>query len=285
MTYLRSIIPAVLICLTFFTGCDPVKKDDSTTTLAATPISHSDTTSVPQKVSMVISSIPFPTNIFDSLHYVHAQYQNTIANPVDNLSKYSQSNAEAINLGIYGADLSYVISFEQFQQVGGYMKATKYLADKAGVPMAFTQDVIERCQKNSNNKDSLTKLVFGSYVIIDRALKSDQRKATEVLVLAGGWIEGLYITTQSLQTLSAVTDRQGGYNVLIDQKKYLDILLNQLDLISDSPYCQDISTGLHEIRGVFNNIDGNTINNMVIQNLAEKSGALRTKIISGSNTK
>ena len=283
MTYLRSILPLALICLTLFSGCDSGKKDDTSATLVTTSVSHTDTASVPQKVSMVISSIPFPTNIFDSLHYVHAQYQNTVVNPVDNFSKYSQSNSQAINLGIYGADLSYVISFEQFQQVGSYMKATKYLADKTGVPMAFTQDVIERCQKNSNNKDSLTKIVFGSYVIIDKTLKSDQRKATEALVLAGGWIEGLYITTQSLQTLSAVTDRQGGYNVLMNQKKYLDFLLNQLDLISDSPYCQQISTGLHEIRGVFNNIDGTSINNMVIQSLAEKSNALRTLIISGSN--
>lgn len=282
MKHTLSLLFTAITGAILISSCGQEKKSDTDTQLTVNiPATHTDTTSRPTKVSMVISSIPFPTNIFDSLHYIHASFQGNFANAVENMAKYSQSNDEAINLGMYGADLSYVISFEQFQQVGSYMKATKYLADKAGVPMAFTQDVIERCQKNSNNKDSLTKLVFSSYVIIDNTLKSDQRKSTETLVLAGGWIEGLYITTQSMQNLSAIVDKQGGYNIIMGQKKYLDVLLNQLDLISDNTYCQSISTGLHEIRGIFNNMDEVKINDEAVHNLTEKLSILRSKIVNG----
>jgi hypothetical protein len=263
-------------------GCNSAKTTDNNDNLPPV-ITHSDTALKTQKVSMVISNIPFPTNILDTFHYVHATYQSGFANPADNVSLYSDGNTQAINLGIYGADLSYVISFEQFQQVGVYMKATKYLADKTGVPMAFTENVIERCQKNANNKDSLTRIVYGSYGIIDNELKNDKRVATEVLVLTGGWIEGLYLSTQSMQTLSAATDRQGGYNIIMEQKKYLDILLNQLDVISDSPYCQSISTSLHEIRGIFNNVKDTSINEDVIKSLKEKVENLRARITKGGN--
>jgi|GEM_PF-1299061 hypothetical protein len=286
MMMTRYIMIAGLIGGITISGCNSGKSTDTTTNSDVPPpatVPHTDTVGVSQKVSMVISSIPFPTNIFDSLHYVHGQYQNNMTNPTDNASTYSQSNAQAINLGIYGADLSYVISFEQFNQVGAYMKATKYLADKVGVPMAFTEDVIERCQKNSNNRDSLTRIVYSSYGVIDQKLKDDKRKSTEVLVLAGGWLEGLYITTESFSTISAVTDRQGAYNILMDQKRYLDLLLNQLDLISDSPYCTDISTGLHDIRSVYNNAVGTSMSNGVIQSLAEKAANLRARIIKGGS--
>jgi hypothetical protein len=283
MTTPKNIILSILVgFVTLIAGCNSAKTNDDTTNLP--PVTtRNDTALSTQKVSMVISNIPFPTNILDTFHYVHATYQSNFANPANNVSLYSSGNAQAINLGIYGADLCYVISFEQFQQVGVYMKATKSLADKTGVPMAFTENIIERCQKNSNNKDSLTRIVYGSYGIIDKSLRDDKRMATEVLVLTGGWIEGLYLSTESMQTLTSEIDRQGGYTIIMEQKKYLDILLNQLDIISDSPYCQSISTSLHEIRAIFNNVKSSAINEDVIKSLKEKIESLRASITKGGN--
>ncbi len=283
MKKIKDIVIACIMGSVIVGGCNSGKTTDSADEVVQRVAARSDTASAPQKVSMVISSIPFPISILDTLHFVHAKYQSTLANPVENSSLYSQSNSQAINLGIYGADLSYVISFEQFGQVGKYMKATKYLADKTGVPMAFTEDIIARCEKNSNNKDSLTVIVYGSYSLIDRTLKSDKRKATEALVLAGGWVEALYLTTQSMEALISPTDRQGGYYIILEQSKYLDVLLNQLDLVTDSPYCQDISTGLHEIRSVYNNVTSSNINDEVIKTLKEKVENLRARITKGGN--
>src|SRR5581483_6983198 len=106
-----------------------------------------DTSAPTRKVSVIISSIPFPSAILDTLHTVNGKFQADLPNASDNVNLYSESNAQAANLGIYGADLAYVISYEQFQSVGVYMKATKYLADNIGIPLAFTQSVIERCEK------------------------------------------------------------------------------------------------------------------------------------------
>lgn len=245
---------------------------------------HKDTVMTMKKSDMVIDSIPFPTNILDTLHYIHANYQGGLTNSVDNVSLYSQSNEEAINLGIYGTDLAYVISFEQFQQVGSFMRATKTMADKSSVPMVFTQNVMERCQKNSRNRDSLAQIVYQSYNLINSTLKNDKRTTMQILVLAGGWVEGAYLTTQSLQILTSPTDKQGGFNVLMDQKQYLDRLLNQLDLIADVPYCTDLSTALHEIRGIFSNVSTKSgIDETALKNLTDKLSSLRARLVKGGN--
>ena len=50
-------------------------------------------------------------------------------NKIANCSKYISYNIKALNLGVFGADLSYSVTFEQFQQIGTYVKTTKKLAE------------------------------------------------------------------------------------------------------------------------------------------------------------
>ncbi len=284
MGYLKQLGCLLVVVSLLTAGCNDTREPNSNGNNISISPSHSDSTQNVRKVTMVISNIPFPTEILDTLSNVHATYMESLLNPVDNASLYSQSNSQAINIGVFGADLSYVISFEQFQKVGIYMKATKNLTEKAGIPLAFTQQIVERCQKNANNKDSLSRIVYESYNLIDQTLKNDQRKSMEILVLAGGWIEGAYISTQSTKMLVSASDKQGAYAILMDQKRYLDVLLNQLDLISDSPYCQSVSTSLHEIRSIFNGFKNpSKVNDEIIKTLTEKINDFRSRIVKGGN--
>jgi hypothetical protein len=281
MEYLKKLGYLFVAGSLLVAGCNDTRESNSSVTLNP---SQSDTTQNARKATMVISSIPFPTEILDTLNTIHATYLDSLPNPVDNASLYSQSNSQAINIGVFGADLCYVISFEQFQKVGVYMKTTKNLTEKAGIPLAFTQQIVERCQKNAHNKDSLSRIVYESYNLIDQTLKNDQRKSMEILVLAGGWIEGAYLSTQSIKMLISATDKEGAYKILMDQKHYLDLLLNQLDLISDSPYCQGVSTSLHEIRSIFNGFTNtSSVNDEIIKALTEKISDFRLRVVKGGN--
>src|ERR1700722_19198570 len=98
MKKIKDIVIACIMGSVIVGGCNSGKTTDSADEVVQRVAARSDTASAPQKVSMVISSIPFPISILDTLHFVHAKYQSTLANPVDNVSLYSQSNAQAINL-------------------------------------------------------------------------------------------------------------------------------------------------------------------------------------------
>lgn len=281
MRYLKYITVLVVTSGFFIAGCSLGKSDPEMGNLPSV-MAHADSNTATKRVTMVISNVPFPTEILDTLHSMHVPYIWGLPNPIENLSVYDDDNSQAINLGVYGADLSYVISFEQFVEVGHYMKATKILADKAGIPMAFTASVFERCQHNSNNKDSLSRMVYESYNEIDKELKGNQRKSQQLLVLSGGWVEGAYLTTQSMDGAKTDADKQGTYRVLLDQRHYLDILLGQLDLITDSKYCEEISNSLHDIRGAFNNLGNGALPaEDALKILTDKVNNLRTRIVKG----
>jgi hypothetical protein len=245
---------------------------------------NTDTTTTTRKVSVVISSIPFPSGILDTLHSVNSKFDADLTNPVSNMNMYTESNAQAANLGVYGADLAYVISFEQFQPVGLYMKTTKFLADNIGIPLAFSQEVIERCEKNQNNKDSLKHIVFQSYNVIDQTLKQSDRSASEVLVLLGGWIEGAYLTTQSLASVSQGEDKKKVYGALFGQKPYVDKLVVLLNDVSSSPYCQQLVAPMLEIKKTFSSImSADSFDDQTLSLISDKVKALRTIIVKGNS--
>lgn len=246
-------------------------------------VMEGDTTGPTRKVSVVISSIPFPSAILDTLHTVNGRFQQDLPNQVNNINLYSESNAQAANLGVYGADLAYVISYEQFESVGVYMKATKFLADNIGIPLAFTQSVIERCEKNQNNKDSLSSIVFQSYNVIDRTLKENQKDASEVLVLTGGWIEGVYLTTQSLNGAQQSADKKKVYHAIEQQKDYAAKLVTLLnDVKMYSWYCRDIVDSMQAIKDAFDALPAEqAITDDSLKTLTEKVKDLRDNIVKG----
>src|ERR1700743_2276114 len=120
MGYFKKLVFLLVGCSLLLVGCNNSGSTNSTNNDLVTSQSPRDTTKQVGKIDMVISNIPFPTEILDTLNSIHAIYSDALSNPVDNVSLYSQSNSQAINIGVYGADLCYVISFEQFQKVGMY---------------------------------------------------------------------------------------------------------------------------------------------------------------------
>ncbi|NNM95108.1 MAG: hypothetical protein HKL88_06555 [Bacteroidia bacterium] len=235
------------------------------------------------KISALISDLPFPGGIVDTLNSIHAGFISKLTNPPDNVSLYTESNTQSINLGVFGADLAYVISFEHFQEVGPYLKNAKKLADDIGIPVEFTEEMIVRSENNKNNKDSLKKIVFDGYRVIDQTLKQNQRTAAEVLVLVGGWLEGTYLTTQSLSSVSDTMNKTKLLHVLYLQKLYSDRLLGLLNQISTSSYCSQLIPPVQEIRNAFEQVQPGKDEEQALATIIEKVKALRTLVIKGNS--
>lgn len=251
---------------------------------STTSVSPNGQDSSGNKVSILISDIPFPGGILDTLNSIHAQYTAELANPSSNVNLYSESNTQAVNLGVYGADLAYVISFEQFQDVGQYLKDTKQLADDIGIPIDFTEGMIVRSENNKNNKDSLKNIVLQGYKVIDQTLKKNQRTASEALVLIGGWVEGTYLTMQSISTVKDSVNKVKLLQVLYRQKIYSDKLLQLLKQVSSSPYCNQLIPSVQDLRDAFAQLQiGGAGQEKAFFAIAEKVKDLRSLIIKGNS--
>ncbi len=234
------------------------------------------------KFDMVISDIPFPFEILENLYAHKIPFGQKAMNEVSNVSKYNQYNSKALNLGIYGADLSYAVTYEEFQEMGAYVKTTKRLAEELNIPFAFDQSMMDKYSKFKDNKDSLTKVVYDSYNQVDKALKSDERVGMAALVVTGSWLEGLYLSTKTFLDVPKTAENKSLYKIIGEQKQSLIIVIKLLDEYKKDAFISGIISDLKEITSEYNNITSDiTMNEKQLVAIHSKIQSLRKKIIEG----
>lgn len=237
-----------------------------------------------EKYDYVISNIPIPFEILDRLFNAGVRFSKSNTNPTENISKYLQNNSKALNLGIYGADLTYTICFEQFNELNPFLKNSKKLADDLGIPLAFNKETLDKYEKNRENKDSLRNAVYNSYHEVDKTLKSNERISLAALVVAGGWIEGLYIATNTASDTTINADiRKELHRVIRKQSFHLDNIINLLNEFKDDAYFQKLVAELQGIQQVYASVKKKSeVDEQEAMTIREKVTALRSKIIEGT---
>ncbi|NOY38589.1 MAG: hypothetical protein GXO83_13565 [Chlorobi bacterium] len=147
-----------------------------------------------------------------------------ILNPPDKTSSYSSTAKMAINLGVYGADLSYVKLFNDPQLTTQYLKEILVLAEKLGIPPEFLKNASLRIDKNLDNPDSLNIITGKTFEKIITFLSEQDREGSAYLMITGGWIEAMYIAVEELlKTKDPEVIRK-----ILEQKYALDYLLSSL---------------------------------------------------------
>lgn len=210
------------------------------------------------RTQLIFHSIPSPLETANMFLVGGMDYDPELLNPIDNLSKYSTSYKEALNLGVYGADLSYASIFDQTQECMFYLNASKKLSDALGVSEAFDEATMERFETNINNRDSMMVMINECYWRTDAYFKEGERENMSALIITGGWIEGLYMGTQMMQ-------RQG-YNEnvagkIAEQKYSYDNLLGLLDTFEgdeEVKVVKDLVLKLHPLFEKIEVVDGST---------------------------
>ncbi|MBK9416875.1 MAG: hypothetical protein IPO05_10275 [Flavobacteriales bacterium] len=144
----------------------------------------------------IFYSIPSPMETAALLQKAGATYNSKILNDVKKVDTYTTASEQALNLGVYGADLSYASVFNHTQESMFYTSCSKKLADRLGVISAFNDSTLELMEKNMGDRDALLDVISETYWNVDAYLKENGRDNISALMIAGGWMEGLYIATQ-----------------------------------------------------------------------------------------
>jgi hypothetical protein len=186
------------------------------------------------KVNNRLFSIPSPFQVAILVKDNKVPYNKELLNPVKNQINYSTTFKQALNLGVYGADLSYLNIYEQLPDAAGYFAVIKVLSKELGILSTMDENTLKRIEANNNNKDSLAFILSGVFRDADAYLFNNNRNEVGLLILAGGWIESLYIMTQTLNKYN----NQEIINRIGDQKHPLD---NLIEL--HRPYYGKISDG------------------------------------------
>ncbi|HZH86831.1 MAG TPA: hypothetical protein VFD77_05900 [Brumimicrobium sp.] len=141
-------------------------------------------------------SVPSPVQTALLIKSLSIPFNETLLNDKDNANNYIVPSSQAINLGIYGADLGYVTLYDQSAKSLSYLSVVEDLSNKLGIAGAFDKSFIERFERNSNNEDSMLVILTDGFRKADNFLKENDQKNTSALILTGGWLESMYFATQ-----------------------------------------------------------------------------------------
>lgn len=197
-----------------------------------------------------LSDYPIPTSfeVTRLLIEAGASYILDLCNKADNVGKYISLKSKALNLGIYGADLSYAATYNQTQETMQYLETSSKLIDELQISTAFNQSLVDRVESNLDNVDSLINIISDSFYDSYKYLQENQQDKLSLLIISGSWIEALYITTQ----ITTITeDNQKIVDIISDQKSTLDRLIEMLDPVKEDQIIADIYSGLSNIKSIY----------------------------------
>ena len=203
-----------------------------------------------EKAQKIFQTIPSPLETASLFKDAGANYNPEILNPSENVVNYYTQAKQALNFGVYGADLSYSNIFDQSQETMLYMNSAKKLADGLGIIPAFDANTVSRIEQNMNNRDSLMIIINDAFWVADAFLKENGQDNLSALVIVGGWIEGLYLGGESIDRTNP--DEQLMKRI-VDQKYSLENLIELLETYDDENVVS-LKAQLLDVQQIFNKV-------------------------------
>ena len=291
----------LLVTALFITSCDSVESDsqsvdEPTVEETSAEDNNEDGSGASTKVEYVL---PSPMEIASLIERTGIKYEEGILNPVENEENYNNNFKKGINLGVYGADLGLILVFEQTQDAITYFKTVKNLAEELGIAGAFEKSTIDRVEANLSDRDSLMVIAGEAFRDADMYLKENERGPISTIVLAGGWIEALFISCSfgtstldpqvlnrigeqkvSLQTLISMMQRvklegkdyEGLTESLNDLKASFDKVQIDYEEIPEEPHPDKQITEVKRISSI-------TITEPIFKEIASKVNAIRADLV------
>ena len=231
-----------------------------------------------QKISAqnVFNSIPGPSELSNLIEQTGLDYNASLLNNPESINKYTSDNFKAINLGIYGADMVYTNVYEQSQESMLYLKCVNILCRSLGITGAFDDKTADRLEANKENRDSLLTIVSKSFTKADEFLRENQRPGTSALMVAGGWIEGLYLSAK----VAEKSKNKRLIQKMSQQKKSLSDLIALLENASITGDATFVLVGLKDLKTSYEKIPDNTImTDELFNEISIKVFQIRAKLI------
>ena len=206
-----------------------------------------------ERIKKIFYTLPSPLEVTMMFKKGGVQYHSDILHPTAKRNDYNNTLSKALNLGVYGADLSYVGLFAKHEAALKYLATSQIMADDLGIGSTFQEGFISRLEENAGNKDTLLKVLGEFFLKNDQYLKDSQYQDLSTYILAASWVEGMYLGTKMVDERK---NAEGIKNIIINQRIPLHnvIVLLQNTMISETS--GEILKMLGELESVYSGIEG-----------------------------
>lgn len=200
---MRAALSTVLFLAVILYGCGSEKKDAKSTDTSAIDaldtLPPPDTTGTYRKARLIFYAMPSPIELTSMIKNSGGIFRREMLHDPNKANNYQSIQKKALILGVYGADLSYSAVFNNQSDAIKYLAASKRVGESIGIQEAFRGGLIERANRNLDNRDSMLNIMTEMYWETNSQLKEENRNPIALLVVAGGWAEGLYLGARLLE--------------------------------------------------------------------------------------
>jgi len=213
----------------------------------------SDTTIQPNMIMDMVDNIGSPIEMASLMRSLELPFSQRYLAPARNASsRFFTSQEKAFNLGVFGCNLGYINMYNRVSIVLDYITAMRTLADGINVGQFFDFSTLRRIVQSNQNVDSLVQISQQSFNKMSKYLQDYNRGNLSLLMVAGVWVEGLYLTTQFLKERPherRLAESIGEQKVILEQ---LLIFLNNYD---KDAYIADLIVQLSTIKEIYDGIE------------------------------
>jgi hypothetical protein len=264
------IIPLLILSFSGLTSC----KNCSGTKEIKTSLDEQKK-NIEGEIKKNVYPLPNSADVIKMLTDLEVGYNLGVSNDVDNAKKYYTSAARSINLGVYGADLSYATLYNMDQKVIDYMDAIRTLANDLNMTKIYNAPLYDSIKKNFDNKDKLVKILTSAFDETYAYMAENDQQVNALLVVGGAWVEGMYLTCNVNE---AAYNVYGISKVLIEQKKSFDLFMDITKPYLDDPIMADFIKTLEPIKNVYAGLTS-SLTDQNIKDITAAMSIIRAKIV------
>lgn len=203
-----------------------------------------------QAMEDIVQNISSPVEIAALIKAVGVPFSKDYLATTDFVDEYNTSFEKAIGLGIFGADLGYQNMYNKTGGVIDYISAIRTLADGIRVGQFFDFTTLKRLATNNQNLDSLMYISVQNFNQMDRYLRENNRSNLSSLIVAGVWIESIYLLGEVIKEApnAELSEKIG------EQKIILSNLMLLLKNYERDPSIKELIDDLSEIQEIYKDV-------------------------------
>lgn len=253
--FLFILLPLVVISLTVAISCKGKRGSESQKVAG-----KGEAELLTKEIEDAVYPLPTSAEVIRMLSELEVGYIIGISNPAENAKNYISSQEMALNMGIYGADLSYATLYNMEQEVLNYLDAIRSLTNELDMSKLYNERLYDEIKASFDDRDRLVSILTTAFNGTYNYLSENGQEAQALMVVAGAWVEGMYITTHISENVYHV---EGIVRVLMEQKRSFELFLEIAKPHAEDPSVSDILRMLEPIRVIYQTIeDSITVKNV-----------------------
>ncbi len=264
------ILPILILSFTSLTSCK-----DKASGKQQKVVEMEQIKTIENEIESNVYPLPSSAAVIKMLTELEVGYIIGISNPIENTKKYFSSTTRAVNLGVYGADLSYATLYNMQQEVINYLDAIRALSNELNMSKIYNEELYENIKKNYDNRDELVKILTGAFNDTYSYLSENDQQALALLVVGGAWVEGMFLTTHVSEAAYQVS---GISRVMLEQKKSFELLLEITQPYANDPSISDFLKLLEPVKKVYEGI-GTSLTEQNIKDITKTIEAVRSQLV------